>query len=287
MGARRLAVAGLVVALLAGACGGGGGGGAGKSPVEVLTGVPARTIAARSSRVTFTIHIPANPNVPPAAPVSVTGEGVFEFGTNKGRMTLDLSAAGLPGKIESIVDDKVVYEKLPPSLASKVPGGKPWLKVDESVLSQRAGIDLGSLSQAQSSDPTQALEYLKGTSGDLHELGRQRVRGEQSTRYALTIDLEKALAGSPQAQQTLESFRKLVGTTSFPAQVWVDDAGRMRKFQFSLDLSKSSDPAASHYQGPITMTLELYDFGTPVNAAPPPADQVTDLGVLLGQGGGA
>jgi hypothetical protein len=281
VGARRLVVAAGAFALLATACGGGGG----RSAVAVLTGVPARTIAARSSRVAFAMDIPANPNVPPAAPVRVTGEGVFEYGAKKGRMTLDLSAAGLPGKVETIVDGTIVYERLPASLAGKVPGGKPWIKVDQRVLSQRAGLDVNSLSQAQS-DPTQALEYLKGTSGDLRELGRQRLRGESTTRYALTIDLEKALANTPEAKETLQSFRKLLGTTTIPAEVWVDDAGRMRKLQLRLDLSKSSDPAASRYGGPLTMTVELFDFGTAVDAALPPADQVTDIGALVGQAGG-
>ena len=55
--------------------------------------------------------------------------------------------------------------------------------------------------------------------------------------------------------------------------MWVDDKGRVRKLHYDVPGDAGS------------VTMELYDFGVAVDATPPPADQVADLGALLGRSG--
>jgi hypothetical protein len=53
--------------------------------------------------------------------------------------------------------------------------------------------------------------------------------------------------------------------------------------KYTVDLSKSkvasTNPAAA---GSVAFTLDLFDFGVPVQATLPPADQVVDISALTG-----
>ena len=54
--------------------------------------------------------------------------------------------------------------------STKLPDGKQWVSVDLDALKSASGNSLGSLfDQAQSTGPTEGLEYLQGLSGDVDE----------------------------------------------------------------------------------------------------------------------
>jgi hypothetical protein len=77
-----------------------------------------------------------------------------------------------------------------------------------------------------------------------------------------------------------DTVRQVTGTTSYPAEAWVDDAGRVRRMK--IDMSFNS-PAGGAFT--MSMTEDLFSFGTKVRVRPPAASQVVDASSLVNQGG--
>lgn len=250
------------IALVAGCSSGG------DDPGQVVRAAATKTAAAESSRLALTVDVHSG-----AQTGTVTAEGAFDYGNRRGRMTMDLSsvagAMGL-GTVEAIVDGPVLYMKFPAAIAAQLPGGKSWVKIDVEAAGKQAGLDMSQLSDLQQGDPTQALQYLRGASDDVTKVGEEEVRGAHTTHYTATLDLEKAASSlSGAARKAYDDAVAKLGTSTLPADVWVDDAGRARKLTFR--------------QSAADVTLELFDFGVDVATAPPPADQVVDLASILGR----
>lgn len=181
-------------------------------------------------------------------------------------LTVDTGALGLPsagkGSFEMRVVDGVVYVHLG-DLGGKLPGVK-WLKVDVGSVPGASG----ALGQA---DPSATLDALRGA-GEVKAVGEESVRGVSTTHYRVTIDLKRALDRVPadlkaQASAGLERM----GTTTLPADVWIDGDGQARKISMSFDT-----PA-----GGVSETIEYYDYGAPVDVTAPPANEVGDFSSLF------
>jgi len=165
--------------------------------------------------------------------------------------------------------------KLPEEAGLPLPPGKEWFKIDLEKLGQTKGLDLEQLTQLSQSDPSQALDFLQGASDDFHEVGTEDVRGEPTTHYAGTVDLDKVADNAPSDQA--EQYRKLAQSAPsplVPMDVWIGDDGYVHKLRFE----QKPAPGAS-----MTIEEELYDWGTSVDISPPADDEVVDLTQLLGQ----
>jgi hypothetical protein len=114
-------------------------------------------------------------------------------------------------------------------------------------------------------DPLWPLDALSGANQDVTEVGPDTVRGEAATRYRLTVDLGRADA-SLTAGVSVPSgpYRSL---SQLPAEVWLDSAGR------ALRIAVLSDPTAPA-DTRIWSVTELWDFGVPVDIAPPDPAEV-------------
>ena len=271
---RRLAAVGAAIgaiALLA-ACGGGGT----PASVTLLRNAPNSTGAAGTSRAETLIERPGS------QPIKITGE--VDFRAHRGHMLIDLSQLGLPGPpLDAIYDNATVYEKFPPALAAALPAGKSWVKVDLASAGRSVGADFSALTQNGASDPTQALDFLRGASDSVSRVGTEDVRGTSTTHYRAVVDLNKAADLSPTARDAIKSTIKLLGSSTQPMDVWVDAQGRVRQLKYTVDLSKSKVASSvPSVPGTVTFTLNLFDFGVPVQAVVPPADQVADLSALTG-----
>jgi hypothetical protein len=226
-------------------------------------------------------------------PQEITGDGVFDFTKKSGLMQLKLPQfAGMNlGAIEVRVLDSIIYEKLPPQLASAA-GQKGWVKIDPAAVAKLAGFDVSALAQTGSSDPTQFLDLLKSVSSDVTEVGTAKVGGVDTTHYRATIDFAKSVSDNTALDAaTKAKLSSFYNNLSAPADVWIDGNGRLRKMTYTLDTSKidasalSSNPraAASLQQiAGIDFTLELSNFGVPVSVTAPPANETTDLSSLTG-----
>jgi hypothetical protein len=178
-------------------------------------------------------------------------------------------------QMEEIFDGQAFYFHFPDSLASRLPGGKSWMKLDLDALGKTSGIDLKQLMQTNQSNPADMLKALKGV-GTSHLVGAETIRGAETKHYRAEIDLNKAadsIADKRSAQAVKQMFSSS-GVSSFPVDVWIDRDGRVRRESFSFAAAEMA----------MDMTIEFTRFGVPVDTTPPPADQVMDAGALFGAG---
>jgi hypothetical protein len=224
----------------------------------------------------------------------ITIDGGYDFDNRRAEMEIDPSKFGVPGvgKIEAIADYSsglIMYMKFPSQMAAEL-GNKPWVKMDVGALLKEAGLDvnLGSLTQGQSNDPTQGLSMVRGADSVV-AVGNEEVRGTPTTHYRATVNLDRAIAEAPaDVRPTLTQLASLYTVRTFPVDVWIDNDGRVNRYQQTIDPSTIHTPAgvsagANPFAGPVTMTYDLYDFGSEVDVKIPPADQVTDLNQLIHQ----
>lgn len=257
------------LALVAGACGGGGD----DSPGQIVRAAATRTTEGESSRIELTMRLRGG-----AQEGDVSATGLFDYDRRLGAITMEMSGLGT---IEAILDDTVYFMKFPPELAGQIPGGKPWVRIDLAAVGEQAGVDVSRLLQASQTDPRQTLRYLRGASDDVTEVGEEVVRGTDTMHYRATLDLRKAAAEyDGEVREAMESAIDALGTDTMPVDVWIDDEGRARKVELTQDMTEVSGGQV----GTAVTTIELFDFGVDVDVEPPPADQVADLGALLGAG---
>jgi hypothetical protein len=163
-----------------------------------------------------------------------------------------------------------------PIPVGQIPAGKHWVRIDFGDLAQASGLDLNMLrEQAQSSTPTQGLAYLQGLSGAVERVGDDTVHGAHATHYRAFIDYANTVDELPGLTADARARLSTLGTV--PADIWIDDNNRVVKMQFAVDGSAFGG-------GHAEMTMEISDFGAPVDIEPPPPDEVINFSELLGDG---
>lgn len=262
---RGLAGTAAAVVLLT-ACGGSGGSSAEAPATPALTPVAAvrsaadATAQAGSSRIELLSETSAA-----GQQVQVTATGVVDNAAGTGQISLQLPAAAGGGVLEQRILGDVVYLTLP-----QEPG--VFYKLDAAAL---AGTSFGS-----STDPAGGLKALQAVSDDVREVGKERVRDADTTHYAGSYDLQAAAANlQGPAKALVEQLGELTGQTSLPFEAWLDDQQRVRKLVQTVEIPASEQTGGKPVT--TTSTIELFDFGTPVEVSAPPADQVKDGGPLL------
>jgi hypothetical protein len=235
-----------------------------------------KTTSAGTAKITTSTEVGAGQqNVPIAA------TGVISFADGSADLTESLPAGQGSGETRFV--NGMLYTKLPSALVGKLSNGKPWISLDVGKLSQQGDGSLQQLMTDSPSDPSTILGFLRGTGSQVNTIGPDTVDGAKTTHYQVTLDLDKATQGQDaQTQQATQALEKELGTHTLPAQVWLDDQGRLRKFTVDETLTGAmpgNDSTAAKPTGPIhfQFTATLTDFGTPVNVTAPAADQTTDL----------
>lgn len=257
------------------------------NPTATVLAASTKTVGGHTAHMAIDVKVKAKTG----SPQDVTGDGVFDFTKKSGILQLKLpqfSGMNL-GSVEVRVLDSIIYEKLPPQLAS-VAGQKGWVKIDPALVAKQVGFDLGSLTQSGSSDPTQFLDLLKSVSSDVTEVGKAKVDGADTTHYRATVDFAKAVDNNATLDAaTKAKVSSFYNNLTAPADVWIDSDGRLRRMTYTLDLSKvnasslSSNPrvtAAFQQISGIDFKLDLSNFGVAVNVTAPPANETTDLSTL-------
>ena len=98
--------------------------------------------------------------------------------------------------------------------------------------------------------------------------GTDRIRGIRTTRYAFQIDFDKLVHDN----KALAQLKTVAGTSSIPAQAWIDAQGRIRRLDVQMSMGAQLGTPMT-----MTMTEDLYDFGVRANIVPPPDSIVTDI----------
>jgi hypothetical protein len=233
-----------------------------------------------------------SPQLPTA--LTATGTGSIDARDRAGSVVFVMNAGRDPGlkkalggstlRLEELVDGTVVYVKLPPAIAAKLPGGRPWMKVD---LAKASGIPgFSSLANNPvSSDPSQFLSYLQATSGHVSKRGTEVVNGIQTTHYHATINLNRVPDALPSesrkgAKQAVSSIERLTGLKQLPVDAWIDSNNLIRRMQISF-----AESLAPSVKLNIGMTMDFVKYGPQPKPMFPSADQVNDASSLAGLGG--
>lgn len=233
-----------------------------------------------------------SPQLPTA--LTATGTGSIDARDRTGSVVFVMNAGNDPDlkkalggstlRLEELVDGTTVYVKLPPAIASKLPGGRPWMKVD---LAKASGIPgFSSLANNPvSSDPSQFLSYLRATSGDVTKQGSEVVNGVQSTHYHATINLDRVPDALPSAsrsgaKQAVSSIEQLTGLKQLPVDAWIDSNNLIRRMRLSF-----AESLAPSVKLNIGMTMDFIKYGPQPKPTFPSADQVSDASSLSSVGG--
>ena len=242
-------------------------------PVAQAANTTAKTT---SSRFEFRASIDAGS----VGSFAFNGNGVFDGKDKSGWMNMhfslppayQLQVPTADPSMEMIFDGShglIMYMRSP--LFDKVvPTGK-WVKMDLAKMAEK-GQDLSAILNANQADPSQSLRMLMASSG-AHVMGSERIRGAQTTHYAFSIDFKRLAQNSKQFKMLTDE----TGSVSAPAEAWIDAKGRVRRLTVAM-------VSGAKLGTPVTMTIteDLYDFGTPVNITAPSDDLVVDLSSLTG-----
>ena len=263
-------------------------------PVEDLIAAVDQTRAAPSQRV----HLETEMNgLGLDEPLNATGDGMIDNRARKGRMTLDMSEyADLAGDsndpgagiMEQVIDGFTAYIRWP-LLAKQVGTDKEWVTMDLQKLGEKQGFDFSALAGGSQGDPTQQLDQLRATSGDIEVLGAENVRGSETTHYKATVDLERypgtvKPVDRERVRRSVERLIELTGQKTIPTEVWIGhDTRRVLKMRFKNKFKVPNVPGTFE----MDQTIELYDFGVNVGDVKPPAPEDTADLAELGAGGPA
>lgn len=241
---RRAALLVLLVLPLA-ACGGSSkSSSTGTTPIDAVKAAAKKTYAAGSEAMALTASVDAV-----GQSVELSGHGAFDTKGRKGAMTLAVDGGPISTTVDEVLSGTDVYLKSP-LLASDLPAGKTWVKIDLAKV-HLSGIDLQSLLAQDPSAELKTLESLKSAK----KVGTDQVGGVSTTHYTVQT-----------AQKTLPAY-----------DVWVGDDGYIHRVRFDQATPK------------VSVTVDLSKFGKKVTAKAPPASQVYESknGSIPGLGGTA
>jgi hypothetical protein len=298
MNRRLLAVLSLASLSVLGACGSSTPSGAPKPGVEVSAGkdddgaalhslmLAAATKVAdtATSRFEMQMSMPG----PDGKPLPITSTGAVNNTTGVMSMEMDMGAMGVPGMsgtTTALFDGKAIYYRFPPAMRSTF-GGKEWVKMGLDLISKTAGLDVESLlQQFKQSDPTSSVALLSSASTDITEVGTEDIRGVHTRHFKMTVDLQKASTNAPESlRSTVAKAAEMLGTGTYPAEIWLGDDGLPRRMHYSMDISRMKLPnntATPFGPGNMEFTMDLFDFGVDVGVVVPPASDTADMANLL------
>lgn len=202
--------------------------------------------------------------------ISMTFNGDEQYSPSL-EMSLKMQTEGQ--NISEILLGDTIYMDYP-ALSSELGGGKQW---DELDLSE-AGGSLGALSSimdsARNENPTTQISALLA-SKQISKVGTETVQGQQTTHYSGTLNANDFLNDSAQTSQlsssqiaSLKSLLQSGKVSSEQVDLWVASNGLPVQVKVAVQSSAA---------GTMDMTLDMSDWGAPVQVSAPPADETTDI----------
>ncbi|MEU3962510.1 hypothetical protein AB0F42_22305 [Streptomyces buecherae] len=232
--------------------------GAGADQTEVVRTAYEKTAEADTARMRLVAKTSAG-----SKNVTVRGDGVIDFEDGASEMTL----TGNGKRVEQRVLDGMLFQQPPKEEREQIPGGKQWIKVDLRKVAERAGRTGGD----QISDPAASARYSKAISdGKAKKLGAEELDGVRTTRYRVTIDVDK-LAETNKAETA--QLKKEYGPR-LPMDLWLDDDGRIRRQQMELT-PKQGEVNAQRVTA--RTVIDFTDYGTDAEIEAPPRGQTADV----------
>jgi hypothetical protein len=242
--------------------------------LAAVLGAAAKTTSADSARMSMKtqISVSSGGSIP-----SISIDGVQQFtGDRLGDFTVH--AAGVTLHMLNV--GTTSYLEVPARVRRSGGIPTPWASVDNS--SNSAGNPLSSVmgpSVPGGGDALTTLQELRanGVVKQATEGDRQSVRGVSTRVYHLVLDaaqykeaMRQRLKDNP-AASAVDGFQ----VSDPKLDLYVDRAGLVRRQVLDVDTIINAGGQSAHVTAGVT--VDLYDFGTPVVVHPPPANQVTPL----------
>jgi len=265
----------VVLALAAPGCGADG---AGPLTLDSFADAADRTREEGSSRVEIVTTMEMEMQ---EQSMQMSGEGVFDYAANRGTMTMTLPEAD---EVEMRVDGTVAYVRVPEGEETGLPEGVSWIRIDAAA----HGAQAGQFGQIDQQNPGRMLDYLHAAEDEPEEVGREEVRGVETTHYRAQVNLEEMaeqeLEQLPEEQreqqrQQLEQLREMLTEPTIPVEVWVDDDGLLRRMTMEMTL-EAPGLEGQPTEMRMTMRMELFDYGVDVEVETPAEDEVVDYDEL-------
>ena len=203
-----------------------------------VSAAAAATTAQRTARIAMVVSFGSGA----LQPTTFAGEGELDMETGRVRMVLR-PPGGAPVETVAI-------------------GTQAWLNKDGDwvvIDPQAAATGLGAGGFGGSSDPMAWFRFLQdeGAAGDIREKGVEDVRGTSTTRYAADLDVGRLfdVLGSKQAKAVSQLAEDIKGEVD----VWVAGDDTVRRTVARVTIGRFV----------TTVTMELFDFGAPVDIQPP------------------
>jgi hypothetical protein len=275
-------VIGALVAGLAGACGGAAPQAWRGSPVSVVRAAADRTVAAGSARVDVTL-------AQDTAGTGVSGTGLVDWATGDATLSVGRTgaAAARDERFTVVVGGGTDYVTGSSGRgAGPVPGttsARPWLAGSPGAVATAAHARIAPLDTLLMR-PGAAMDvaFLRGTV-DALAYGGQEVEGVNTFRYSVHVDLAQAAASSPASQRpALEAAAAAIGPVLWPADVWIDEQGRVVRIELAEDPELHTTTTRGNLfitddGNPLALTdLVFSEFGVPANISLPSPDQVVE-----------
>ena len=198
-----------------------------------------------------------------------TGSGAVDFTHGAAQLNLDVASGGQSVSLPVIYQGGSIYEQVPG--LDTLMAGKSWVSLD--ISAQQA--DANEPGVLSSGDNPFAMVRLYAQRGNtVVALGKSTVDGVGVTGYSVTVDpstLRSDLAGVSlpawmrQAISTV-NIQQVVG------DLYIDHSGALRRYISRITLSTTSGGTIA-----LVETIDLSDFGTPVDISAPSPDQVTSI----------
>jgi hypothetical protein len=120
--------------------------------------------------------------------------------------------------------------------------------------------------------PTDVLTRALLASEGNEELGKEDIRGEETTHYRARVNLKELVKQVPANERPPDELMQQFGGPVVPVDLWIDGDSRLRKIVISrpeIVEGDSTSPA-------LTRTVELYDYGVEVDVQPPEGELISE-----------
>jgi hypothetical protein len=183
--------------------------------------------------------------------------------------------------VASVVIMPHVYMKSP-LFASELPPGKEWIGYDAVKAGQQLGI--GDPTRFNQGNPMQVLSTLRAASPRVERVGAEDVRSVPTTHYRAKVELRRlpgtlAPAQRQSAQKSIARLIDLMGSDSYPVDVWIDRHHMVRRVRLVMQMKVAQTGRSMK----MDMTTEMFGFGRKSQPKAPPADSVYDVTKLAGR----
>jgi hypothetical protein len=236
---RWIMIAACTMAALLGACGDGSETSTEGDALTLVQGAGAAVLAEETARMEVVLDV---------AGQSLHMDGQIDFVKQQADFGMDIPGFG---PVEMVQDGATLF----------VRKTGPWVAVDlQGAAAEQA---LG----ATGADPRAMLDQLSKVAS-VQEVGEDEIRGVSVTHFRGDLDLESAMRAQGAPQEQIDAFQEQVAQldeeVTAVLDVFIDESGLAHRTVMNMSAGAAFE---------MSMTMDLLDFGTPVDiTVPAPAD---------------